>query len=630
MIKDMKAISFSFLFALAFYSFSNAQNKSLYEFREFQKAVNNQTRTRTGEPGARYWLNSSDYKLEAFVDASKNMLSGKGSIIYHNNSPAALKEIHFRLYQDVYKKGTARVIPVPEEDLTDGTYIGSLKINGIRYMLDNKPVDSRQVTLFCTDLCICLTDSILSGGSCLIELEWSFSIPSSSSNLRRMGRYDNDFFFGLWYPQVAVYDDMRGWDDTPHLGLKEFYNDFSNYDVTVHVPDDYMVWATGECDNLYSVLDEKIIDKLNFARRHDSIVSIIAPEDHKSSIIKGNVWHFTAEHVPDFAFAVAKEYLWKGTSIIADNRSNRRVLVDIVYPVDSSQYSKTLAVARDAILWASADFPGIPFPYSHATSFFNGMPIGVSMEFPMVANDALHSDPDLHNAIVVHELFHNYTPFFMGFNETQFGWMDEGWTEFLENRFRGDDFSMHEQLDLPEYADKSGRLPDYPVITAESGMSFSSFLFLYLEKPCIALLLLEELIGEEAFARATRDFMSEWNGKHPSPYDFFNTFSRFASEDINWFWKACYFEYGYADLRIKSVDKKRIIIERKGNIPVPVRLEITYDDNSQEKIYKNLDIWKTGITDYSVKLKSGKNVKKIILGDKLIPDADNSDNVYQK
>ena len=121
-----------------------------------------------------------------------------------------------------------------------------------------------------------------------------------------MGRYDNDFFFGLWYPQVAVYDDMRGWDDTPHLGLKEFYNDFTNYDVTVHVPDDYMVWATGECDNLYSVLDEKIIAKRNFARRHDSIVSIIAPEDHKSSIIKGNVWHFTAEHVTDFAFAVAK------------------------------------------------------------------------------------------------------------------------------------------------------------------------------------------------------------------------------------------------------------------------------------------------------------------------------------
>jgi hypothetical protein len=520
--------------------------------------------------------------------------------------------------------------PVLLEDLTDGTYIGSLKINGIRYMLDNKPVDNSKVKLFCTDLCIYMTDSIPSGGSGVIELDWNFQIPSSFSDLSRMGRYYDNFFLGLWYPQVAVYDDLKGWDNTPHLGLKEFYNDFSNFDVTVHVPDGYIVWATGECDNLDSVLDEKIIAKLNFARSHDSIVSIIAPEDHMRSIIRGNVWHFRADHIPDFAFAVAKNYLWKGTSIIADKQSNRRVLVDIVYPADSLKYSKTIAVARNALLWTSVEFPGIPFLYSHATSFFNGTPGGVSMEYPMIANDGIHSDPDVHNAIVVHELFHNYTPFFMGFNETQFGWMDEGWAEFLENKFRGDDFSLYEQIDLPGYKDKAGTLSDYPVITAEAGMSFSSFKFLYLEKPCIALLLLEELIGEEAFSQATKAFMNIWSGKHPAPYDFFYTFSRFSGDDINWFWKACYFDYGYADLAIKSVDKNKIIIERKGNIPVSIRLEITYDDNSQEKIYRNLNIWKTGITEYSVKLKTKKAVKKVIIGDKLIPDVDNSNNVYQR
>ena len=625
----MKTIKLSFLFILVLSALTEAQHTGLFEFREFQKAVINQTRSRVGEPGAEYWQNSSDYKLEASVDASKNILFGKGSILYHNNSPAAMKDIHLRLYQNLYKSGTARTEPVPPEDLTNGTYIGSLEINGFRYIFDNKPVDNSRVTLFCTDLCIHLADSIPSGESGLIELEWNFAIPSSSSALKRMGRYEDNFFFGLWYPQVAVYDDIRGWDDTPHLGLKEFYNDFNNYDVTVNVPEGYMVWGTGECDNLDSILDEKIIEKLNFARSHDSIVSIITPEDHKRALIKGNIWHFKAENVPDFAFAVAKNYLWKGTSIIADKQSGRRVLVDIVYPVDSLRYSKTIAIARKAILWTSAEFPGIPFPYTHATSFFNGTPEGVSMEFPMIANDGIHSDHDLHNAIVVHELFHNYTPFFMGFNETQFGWMDEGWAEFLENKFRGDDFSLYE-LDLPGYTDKAGTLSDYPVITAEAGMSFSSFKFLYLEKSCIALVLLEELMGEGSFAQATREFMTQWNGKHPSPYDFFNTFSRFAPEDINWFWKACYFDYGYADLGIKSVDKKSIIIERKGSIPVSIRLEITYDDNTQEKIYRNLNVWKTGATEYPVKIKIRKNIQTVILGDKLIPDADNSDNVYQR
>jgi hypothetical protein len=625
----MKTMKLSILFILVLSGLTEAQNSRLFEFREFQKAVINQTRSRNGEPGARYWQNSSDYKLEASVDASKNILYGKGSIVYHNNSPSAMKDIHLRLYQDLFKRGTARIIPAPVEDLTDGTFIGSLKINGIRYISDNKPVDNNRVKLFCTDLCIHLADSIPSGESGLIELEWNFAIPSSSSAIKRMGRYEDNFFFGLWYPQVAVYDDIRGWNDTPHLGLKEFYNDFNNYDVTVHVPEGYVVWGTGECDNLDSVLDEKIIAKLNFAQSHDSIVSIIAPEDHMRSIIRGNVWHFRADRVPDFAFAVAKNYLWKGTSVIADKQSGRRVLVDIVYPADSLRYSKTIAVAGEAILWTSAEFPGIPFPYTHATSFFNGTPEGVSMEYPMIANDGIHSDHDVTNAIVVHEMFHNYTPFFMGFNETQFGWMDEGWAEFLENKFRGDDFSLYE-LDLPGYTDKAGTLSDYPVITAEAGTSFSSFKFLYLEKPCIALLLLEELIGEEAFSQATKAFMNIWSGKHPAPYDFFYTFSRFSGDDINWFWKACYFNYGYADLGIKSVDRNRIIIERNGSIPVPIRLEITYGDNSQEKIYRNLSVWKTGVTDYSVKLKSGKNIKKIILGDKLTPDADNSDNIYQK
>lgn len=626
----MKTLTVFFFFVLVSCQFLFAQESGLFEFQEFQKAVNNQTRTRTGEPGTRYWQNSSDYKLEAFIDESKNILSGKGSIIYHNNSPAVLKEIHFRLYQDLYKRGTARVIPVPEADLTDGTYIESLKINGIVYMLDNNPVDNNKANLFCTDLCIHLEDSIPARESGLIELEWNFPIPLSLSKLRRMGRYDDNFFIGLWYPQVAVYDDIRGWDDTPHLGLKEFYNDFSNFDVTVHAPDGYIVWATGDCDNLNSVLDEKIIEKLDFARNHDSIVAIIAPEDHRRNIIKGNVWHFNAEHVPDFAFAVAKEYLWKGTSVIAEKRSERRVLVDIVYPDDSEQYTNTLDIAGNAILWASTEFPGIPFPYNHATSFFNGMPTGVSMEFPMIANDATRSDHNLHTAIVVHELFHNYMPFYMGFNETLFGWMDEGWAEFLESRFRGDNYSIYEQRDLEDYVNAAGTLSDSPVITASAELSFASFAFMYLVKPCISLMLLEELMGEEAFIKATKEFMMVWNGKHPTPYDFFNTFNRFTGGNIDWFWKACYFEYGYADLGIKYVGRNRIIIERKGNIPVPVRLEITRDDNSQEKIYRNLDIWKTGITEYPVKLRKGKNIQKIILGDKFTPDADNSDNFYQK
>jgi aminopeptidase N len=143
-------------------------------------------------------------------------------------------------------------------------------------------------------------------------------------------------------------------------------------------------------------------------------------------------------------------------------------------------------------------------------------------------------------------------------------------------------------------------------------------------------MLLEELIGEEAFTNATKDFIETWNGKHPAPYDFFNIFNKYAGRDINWFWKACYFEYGYADLSIKSVDRNKVIIERKGNIPVSIKLEITYDDNSKEAIYKNLSVWETGRTEYLVSLKSNKTIRRITLGDRLTPDIDLTNNTYQE
>jgi len=250
------------------------------------------------------------------------------------------------------------------------------------------------------------------------------------------------------------------------------------------------------------------------------------------------------------------------------------------------------------------------------------------MEFPMLLNDDTYSDPNMDNAVVVHELYHNYMPFYMGFNETLYGWMDEGWAEFLEDKFKGDSCSLYES-DLKNNH-IAGTIYDRPLITSTIDMSIFNTVFLQYIKPTTNLRLLEELMGEEAFSKATKAFMKAWNGKHPTPMDFIYIYSKFAGEDINWFWKACYFEYGYIDLGIKSVEKKNIVIEKKGNIPVSINLEITYDDDSHENIYKNLTIWKNGATEYLIKLKTNKGIKKIILGDKDFPDVDLSNNIYPR
>lgn len=623
----MKAISTFFAIVLTINTVSNAQPTKLYEILEFRKAIRNETRTGYGEPGCKYWQNYSDYSLEAYIDTSKNILNGKGSITYHNNSLVTLKDLHIRLYQDLYKIGSARNFPSAVKDIHDGTYIDSLSINGKQYILLNKPANHMIANRSCTDLYIILSDSIVSGSSCVIELSWNFIIPSSQWP-RRLGRYSDDFFLAQWYPQIAVFDDILGWDELCHYGLQEFYNDFNNYNVTIKVPDGYIVWATGECDNLAEVLDESTFNNLKLAGNSDTNVTIMNSGAHKTDQFKENIWHFTAEHVPDFAFAAATNYVWEGTSVTVDQKTGRKVLVDIVYPSESNLPLNTLQAARDAILWTSESFPGIPYPYSHATSFFNDLGNDVSMEFPMITNDNIYLNPGEHKATVVHELFHNYMPFFMGFNETIFGWMDEGWVTFLENKFTGDGFSYFES-GIAGYSEIAGSIYDRPLFTASMDNGINNRHYLSYFKPAFNLMLLEELIGEVAFANATQDFMKTWNGKHPAPYDFFNTFNKYAGMDIIWFWKACYFDYGFADLSIKSADRNTVTIERKGSIPVSINLEIIYDDNSKESIYKNLSIWETGRTEYLVKLRSNKAIRKITLGDRLTPDIDLTNNTFQ-
>ena len=625
--KTMKYI-LAILFILVKGFTSLAQDTKLFQFPQIQDAVSNGTRTIIGEPGPRYWQNNSDYTLEVTIDTSTNILSGKGSIIYHNNSPYKIYNIFFRLYQDLYKKGTLSNLEVSPDDLHDGTFLDSISINGITYIRDNKVVSKNYLNRLNTTLHISMNDPILSGGTGVVQFAWNFPIPASHG-IRRMGRYADNYFIGLWYPQIAVLDDIGSWDELPHLGAQEFYNDFNNYDVTINVPNGYMVWATGECNNLVEVLDKTIISKLDYAQSHDSLVAILSPEDYKNSPAIGNKWHFKAQHVPDFAFAACTKYLWKGTSVIVDTITNRRVFVDIVYPEDTIQYGSSLSTAKETIKWASTVFPGVPFPYAHATSFFNGFMNGLSMEFPMITNDMTYENTTFSNFVVAHELLHNYMPFYMGINETMYGWMDEGWACFMENKFNADSSALTEGA-FEMYPYYAGRRFDQPLIYATTEANADFYNFHAYTKSQINLILLEELLGKDVFLKATRAFMMSWNGKHPSPFDFFYTFNRVSGQNLDWFWRACYFDFGYADLAIKSVEKNKIIIEKKGSVPVSIKLVVTYDDNSTEKIYKNLKIWKNGATEYTIKLNTKKTIKNISLGDNRTPDYDEINNFYQK
>ena len=608
---------------------STSQVSTLFEFREFQKAVSEGTRTREGLPGPRYWQNSSDYTITASVDTSTNILTGSEIVYFHNNSLDTLKTLCIRIYPDLFKKSSARLEPVSEKVLNDGIEIESLKINGRPYITSNAISDRRQVSRENTILYLRLHKPIKSDSTAKIEVSWKYKIPDgNSTGIDRVGRYGNAFFVGYWYPQVAVYDDISGWDDIPHLGVLEFYNDFNNYDVTINAPAGYVVWATGNCENESQVLEETILKKLHNAKTGDSPVTIISREDYKTGVVKGNQWHFSAKHVPDFAFAMADDYVWEGNSLVVDKQTSRRALVNIIHPYDSIHKFNSLEVTRQAVAWSSDSFPGVPFPYDHTTVFLNNSKNGASMEFPMMVNNSNYPIASLHNAVIVHEVYHMYMPFYMGFNETSYMWMDEGFTQFNEYKFKEDKMSL-QAMSINFYSTFAGTMNDKPLMSfgVDYGMGYLDFLSYV--KPCNNLMLLETLLGEEIFKKATLEFMKNWNGKHPTPYDMFYSYSRSAGQDLNWFWKACYFEPGYADLGIQGMNKKTITIERKGNIPVPIYLEVTYKDGTSEKLFKNLDIWKNGSSLYPVTLKTTKPVTRIKLGNPITPDANPADNVMK-
>jgi hypothetical protein len=604
-----------------------AQQQKLFELHGFSKAVEKQTRTRHGAPGALYWQNYSDYQLEAVIEPENDILRGKGTITYHNNSPDTIFSLRFQLYQNMNTKNAMRNLPIPDKSITDGIFLEKITIDEKEYIVDNKPVEGRFIFNMSTTLYIRLEEAIAPGEAGRVDLSWYFTIPVATSTLMRMGKYNDAWFMGLWYPQIAVYDDLNAWNFKMHTGAEEFYNDFNNYDIRITTPQGYVTWATGDCMNYDEVLAGTVRERMNQAATEDDMMVIMHPDDYTAENITGNHWHFKADNINDFAFVVARNFYWDGASFLNRATDTSRVPVHVIFREQNEHAQAAKEVVIPTLQHASQVYPAIPYPFSHATSFFNGNRNLVSMEFPMLINFSDYSEIPLHKVVVAHELLHNYMPFYMGFNETLHGWMDEGWTTFLEGKISS---NLFYEFMLNEYEQMSGSEWDAPLLTSGNSTDMYTLNTNYYLKPVFTLMLLEELLGEERFLQATRDFMQTWNGKHPSPYDFFYTFSKYADKDITWFWNSCYMNYGYPDLGIKSVEKNRVTIARIGTFPVSIKMQVTYDDNSTESVYRSPAIWETGISEYRITLNSRKKIMSVTLGDSLTPDKNRKDNYYER
>jgi hypothetical protein len=608
----------------SFYFNSIAQNSSLPVPLNIQKAIEKGTRTMEGKPGPAYWQNSSDYVIKAEFEPAARKITGQELITYTNNSPDSLNQIVIRLYQDLFRNGNMRDFEINPEDVNNGVDIQKIFINNSK--LENMPKRSG------TNLVIPLEVSIAPKSKIELKINWSL-ILSKYSNIR-MGTYDStSFFVGYWFPQVAVYDDIDGWDMVNYTGSTEMYNDFNNFNVELTVPKGFIVWSTGVLQNPDDVYSPETNDKYKKAYNTSNVVNIINENDYKKGLVTKNShklhYKIIAANVPDFAFATSDHYLWDGLSTIVDKKSLRKTFVSAAYNKKSKDFYNVAVIARNSIESFSTHIPGVPFPYPKLT-VFNG---GGGMEYPMIVNDG--SDTVLQGTVHVtsHEISHTYFPFFMGINERKYAWMDEGWATMLPFDFQSSEAPGYDPRarNSSSFSELAGKESDIPPIVLSYELRNPSYRTASYRRPGAAYDFLRGMLGDELFKSCLIGFMNKWNGKHPLPYDFFFDFNKTSGQNLDWFFKPWFFELKYPDLSLELINANetnaKVKVVNKGGLPLPVQINLYYLDGQKEKVYDaSAKIWEKGNSYIDLNLELKKKISKIELGSPQIPDVNLNDN----
>jgi hypothetical protein len=580
------------------------------------------TRSTDGKPGKNYWQNAANYDLKINFNPATRVLNGSEEIDYTNNSPDTLRSIVFKLYPNLYKKGSARDVTIKEEDVSDGVKISSFSI-------DNKKIDSNRIRISGTNM-IVRGRHVLPKQTVHFSISWSYILNKASDI--RTGEIDPGAdFVAYFFPRIAVYDDIDGWNTYPYNGSQEFYNDFCHFKASITVPNSQVVWATGNLLNAKDVLSEKIYNRLQQAEKSDDIITVIDSTDiadaanHTSAT---NTWQFEADDVTDFAFACSDHYMWHATSLVVDKSTGRRTRVDAAFNPKHKDYFDVINHARKTVEVMSYEFPKWPYPYPHET-VFDGLD---QMEYPMMVNDNPLEDHAEEIELTDHEIFHTMFPFYMGINETKYAWMDEGWAtigEWIISPII--DSTIIDEYGVGAVEQMAGDETDLPIITLSTEIDQAYFTNSY-PKPAMGYLFVKDMLGDEKFYKGLYYYFVQWHGKHPMPLDFFNCMNTGSGENLDWFWKKWFYDNGIPDLRIQKVsekgNQKQIIIESIGSKPIPVDLTITFADGSTKKIHRSIAVWKAGNKTITIQFTGTKKIDKVMLGSAHVPDADKKDNVW--
>jgi hypothetical protein len=591
--------------------------------RNLKAPYEKQTRTADGRPGKNYWQNTANYDITVNFDPATRFLHGTVAIDYVNNSPDTLKQVWFKLYPNLYKKGNVRLMPVDSNDLTEGVKIERFLVNGIVADEKNKRINGTNMTV--------TIPALPHGQHMQFSITYSYTLNKHSHI--RTGEIDPGAdFVAYFFPRIAVYDDIDGWNKIPYLGRLEFYNDFCHFKAAITVPARQVVWATGNLLNAKEVLSPTSFQRLEQAEKNNAVVTIIDSTEFTTATNHSaatNTWRFEADGVSDLVFACSDHYMWHSTSLVVDPSTGRRTRVDAVFNPKHKDYFTVINDARKTVEAMSYQFPKWPYPYSHET-VFDGLD---QMEYPMMVNDNPVEDHEESVELTDHEIFHTMFPFYMGINETKYAWMDEGWAtigEWIISPII--DSTLTDLYGMAPTENNAGTETDLPIMTLSTEISAAYFTNSY-PKPAMGYLFVKDMLGDQLFYKGLHYYFQQWHSKHPIPYDFFNCMNTGSGKNMNWFWKKWFFENGEPDLAITKVttngNATTVIITSKGSKPVPVDVTIYFSDSTSTQIHKSIAVWEKGNNTVTIPFSSNKKISRLVLGSAHTPDSNKKDNTWE-